>query len=131
MYTLALFFIFERFSMFKDRRKFSRYPCDLTMSVEIGDSTFTTTECSNISLGGMCIVVDNKVDKSIKFGTLHLTKKCDSEEINFQAKLIILWSNFKYVDRFDTRIGVMFKDLDSENKENLQKIISTQSMQLN
>ena len=111
-----------------ERRKNSRYSCDLRLSVEIGDTTFDTTECSNISLGGMCIVVDDKVDKSEKYGTLTLLQKSDEEEVCFNAKLLILWSNFKYIDRNDTtRVGVKFKDLDPENIKKLQKIISHHS----
>ena len=73
----------------------------------------------------MCIVVDNKVDKDINYGTLKLVHKHDNEEISFNAKLLILWSNFKYVDRSDTQLGVMFKDLDQENRQKLQKIIAS------
>jgi c-di-GMP-binding flagellar brake protein YcgR len=112
--------------MFKERRKHSRYQCDLRLSVEIGDTTFKTTECSNISMGGMCIVVDDKVDKTIKYGTLTLVQRKDEEEISFNVKLLILWSNFKYVDRRDTLIGVKFKGLDPENSKKLKKIISSQ-----
>lgn len=112
--------------MYRERRKHSRYSCDLKLSVEIGNTTFKTSECSNISLGGMCIVVDDKVDKKIKYANLTLIQKNKDEEISVNAKLLILWSNFKYVDRSDTRLGVKFKDLDPENMKNLQKIIEFQ-----
>ena len=48
---------------FKDRRKEARYPVTEQLSVRFNDNFLNGTECSDISLGGMCIVFEDKIDK--------------------------------------------------------------------
>jgi len=111
---------------FKERRRDSRYPVTEQLSVRFNDNFLNGTECSDISLGGMCIVIEDKIDKKYQYGTVFLVQKYNEEVIFFESRFRKIWDNPVYVDRQDTRIGIKFLDIDTRNFDNLQKIISIQ-----
>jgi len=113
--------------MLKERRKYRRLPVTEQLSVRFNDEFLRGTECSDISIGGMCIVFDDVIKNNNKYGTVMLVQKYDEETIFFQSKFVRLWDNLVYVDRKDTRMGVKFIELDSENFESLNKIIDMQT----
>lgn len=110
--------------MFKERRKKTRYPITEQLSVRFNDEFLNGTECSDISLGGMCIVLDDKIKNDDKYGIVMLVQKYNKEVLFFESKFVRLWDNFVYVNRKDTRIGVKFIDLDPKNFDSLCRIIS-------
>ena len=111
---------------FKDRRKDSRYPVTEQLSVKFNDNFLNGTECSDISMGGMCIVVEDKINQEFKYGTLFLVQKYGEEIIFFESRFRKIWDSLVFVDRKDTRIGVKFLDIDEKNLKNLSRIISLQ-----
>ena len=111
---------------YKERRRDSRYPVTEQLSVRFNDNFLNGTECSDISLGGMCIVIEDKIDKKYQYGTVFLVQKYNDEVIFFESRFRKIWDNPVYVDREDTRIGIKFLDIDNRNFDNLQKIISIQ-----
>ncbi len=111
---------------FKDRRKDSRYPVTEQLSIRFNNNFLNGTECSDISLGGMCIVVEDEIDKGHKYGTVFLVQKYKEEVIFFESRFRKIWDNPVFVDRNDIRIGVKFLDIDSRNFDSLCKIISIQ-----
>lgn len=113
--------------MFKNRRRHQRYPITVQVSVRFGDTFLDGTECSDISLGGMCVVVNEEIEKNWKYGTVMLVQKYGDETIVFESNFTRLWDNHVYVNRKDTRIGIKFRDIDSTNFNNLCKLISYQS----
>ena len=110
----------------KERRRDSRYPVTEQLSIRFNDNFLNGTECSDISLGGMCIVIEDKIDKKYQYGTVFLVQKYGDEVIFFESRFRKIWDNPVYVDRKDIRIGVKFLDIDTRNFDNLQKIISIQ-----
>ena len=110
----------------KERRRDSRYPVTEQLSLRFNDNFLNGTECSDISLGGMCIVIEDKIDKEYKYGTVFLVQKYEDEVIFFESQFRKIWDNPVYVDREDTRIGVKFLDIDTRNFDNLQRIITIQ-----
>lgn len=115
--------------MLKERRKERRLPVTEQLSVRFNDEFLNGTECSDISLGGMCIVVDDSIENNNKYGTVMLVRKYDKETILFESKFVRLWDNHVYIDRKDTRLGVKFVDLDSKNFTSLDRIIYLQTHQ--
>lgn len=111
---------------FKERRRNTRYPVTEQLSVRFNNTFLNGTECSDISVGGMCIVIDDKIDKEYKYGTVFLVQKYGDEVIFFESRFRKIWDNPVYVDRKDTRMGVKFLDIDTRNFDNLQRIISIQ-----
>ena len=116
-------------SKFKERRKYPRYPAIEQLTVRFNDTFFNGTECSDISYGGMCIVVDDRIGKEVKYGIVFLVQKYKEEVIFFESKFMKMWDNLVYVDRNDTRIGVKFLDIDDNNLKSLSRIISLQEKQ--
>ena len=112
--------------MFKNRRKDQRYPITVQVSVKIGDSFLEGTECSDISLGGMCVVVNNKINRNYTSGIVVLVQKCGEETVSFESDFVRLWDNLVYFDSNDTRLGIRFKNIDKDNFDSLCKILSFQ-----
>lgn len=111
---------------FKDRRKNSRYPVTEQLSLRFNDNFLNGTECSDISLGGMCIVVEDKIDEKYNYGTVFLVQKYGKEVIFFESRFRKIWDSLVFVDRKDTRMGVKFLDTDDKNLKNLSRIVSLQ-----
>ena len=116
-------------SKFKERRKYPRYPVIEQLTVRFNDTFLNGTECSDISYGGMCIVVDDKIGKEVKYGIVFLVQKYKEEVIFFESKFMKMWDNLVYVDRNDTRMGVKFLDIDDKNLKSLSRIITIQEEQ--
>ena len=112
--------------MLKERRKNHRFPVTEQLSVRFNDECLDGTECSDISKGGMCICFNDSVNTDSRYGTLMLVQKFDDEVIFFESKFVRLWDTLVYLDKKDTRMGIKFMDIDSENIDNLNKILSLQ-----
>ena len=112
--------------MFKNRRKDQRYPITVQVSVRFGENFLEGTECSDISLGGMCVVVNNKINKNYTSGVVMLVQKWGKETVFFESDFVRLWDNLVYFNSNDTRLGIRFKNIDKENFDSLCKILSFQ-----
>ncbi|MGD9200356.1 MAG: PilZ domain-containing protein [Chitinispirillia bacterium] len=112
--------------MFKNRRKHQRYPITVQVSVRFGDNFLEGSECSDISLGGMCVVVNDKISKNNNAGVVMLVQKCGEETVFFESDFVRLWDNLVYTDSNDTRLGIRFKNIDQKNFDSLCKILSFQ-----
>ena len=109
--------------MFTERRKHPRMPVMEQLSVRFNDEFLEGTECSDLSLGGMCIVFDDTIKNKNKYGIVMLVQKYDNEVIFFESKFVRLWDCHIFVDRKDTRMGVKFIDMDDKNFKSLNRLI--------
>lgn len=112
--------------MFKNNRHHTRYPVIEKLSLRFENEFLNGTECSNISLGGMCILIDDKISSNDKYGTLMLAQKMGDDIILFEADFVRLWDRLAFADSDDRRMGIKFINIDKENHKKLLKIISTQ-----
>lgn len=112
--------------MFKNRRKYQRYPVTVQISVRFGENFLEGSECSDISLGGMCVVVNEKIKEKSNNGVVMLVQKCGDEVIFFESDFVRLWDNLVYFNSKDTRLGIRFRNVDMKNFDSLCKIISYQ-----
>lgn len=112
--------------MFKNRRKYQRYPVTVQVSVRYGENFLEGTECSDISLGGMCVVVNDKIEQKFDAGVVMLVQKCGEETVFFESDFVRLWDNLVYFNKNDTRLGIRFKNIDPKNFDSLCKILSFQ-----
>ncbi len=112
--------------MFSNRREFLRCRLSAKITLTIDDVILYGTECKNISKGGMCVVVGDRLDECDD-GMLIMVNKYKDEVIYFKANFIVSWNNILSPNQMSTKIGIAFKDLDSRNREALERIISYQS----
>ena len=112
--------------MDENRRKDTRYTLSSKVTVTMNDVILDGTECRNISLGGMCLAVNDKLD-NWKDGLLILVHKFDKEVIFFSSKFRVLWKNMKSSKRKESLIGVYFQETDPKNFEILSRIIHYKS----
>ena len=112
--------------MEENRRKDSRYPLSSKITVTMNDVILNSTECKNISLGGMCVATSDKIDRW-ENGLLIMVHKFEEEVIFFTSKFNVLWNNNKTPKRKETLIGIGFKDIDPKNLDFLSRIIHHQS----
>jgi len=110
------------------RRKSSRFLVTEQVSVRFENGEFLEgTECHDISLGGMCIIIPHKIDTECKYGTVMLALAFNAEVILFESRFVRIWDGPVFVDRDDTRMGVKFIDIAGTNLENLKRIVALQS----
>lgn len=112
--------------MEENRRNDQRYPLSSKITITMNDVILNKTECRNISLGGMCIAISDKID-NWKNGLLIMVHKFEEEVVFFTTKFKVLWNNDKSSNRKETLIGVNFKDIDPKNFDFLSRIIHHQS----
>lgn len=109
-----------------NRRKDTRYALDSKVTITMNDVILDGTECRNISMGGMCIAIEDKLD-NWKNGLLIMVHKFDEEVIFFSSKFRVLWKNMEPSDRKESLIGVHFHETDPKNFEFLSRIIHYKS----
>lgn len=112
--------------MSKERRENNRYVFTEKITIQFDDEFLDGTETSDISLGGMCIIVKSKINKHHKYGTVMIVQKFKKEVVMFETKFVKLWDNSVYLDKEDTRIGIKFINVDPKNYNSLCKIIDLQ-----
>ena len=117
-------------SEFEERRKYTRYPVIEQLSVRFNNTFLKRTECTDLSMGGMCIVVEDKIDEIANYGIVFLVQKYGEEVIFFESKFIIMWDRRVSADRDDIRLGVKFFDVDDENLNSLSRIVSLKEEQI-
>lgn len=114
--------------MFSEKRCAKRYLITEQVTVRFEDDSFLNgTECSDISLGGMCVVLDERIEKKQKYGIIMMVHKYGDEVVMFESRFVRLWDRPVFVDRNDTRMGIKFIDLDPKNFDSLCRIIDIQS----
>lgn len=116
--------------MDENRRKDTRYSLSSRVTVTMNDVILNDTECINISMGGMCLAINDKLD-NWKDGLLILVHKFDKEVIFFSSKFRVLWKNMKSSKKEDSLIGINFQETDPKNFEFLSRIIHYQSNMAN
>ena len=116
--------------MTDNRRKDIRYPFQSRVTVTMNDVILNGTECLNISSGGMCIAIDDRID-TFSDGMLIIVHKHNSEVIFFKADFIVSWNNRHMPDRSHIQIGISFKNLDPENEHMLDRLLSFRSLAAN
>ena len=112
--------------MLANRRRHHRYPVTVQLSVRFGTNFLEGTECSDISFGGMCVVLNERINIKSSEGVVMLAQQCGEEIIFFESDFVRLWDNRVFFNRNDTRMGIRFKNVDMKNFDNLCKIISYQ-----
>ena len=112
--------------MDENRRKDTRYALASRITITMNDVILNETECRNISMGGMCIAIKDKLD-NWKDGLLIMVQKFDKEVIFFSSKFRVLWKDMKPSNRKESLIGVNFHETDPKNFEFLSRIIHYQS----
>ena len=110
----------------ENRRKDQRFPLSSKITLTMNDSILNETECRNISLGGMCITVNDKID-NLENGLLIMVHKFDEEIIFFTTKFKVSWNNTNFPNRKEALFGVNFTDIDPKNLDFLSRIIHKRS----
>ncbi|MBN1984013.1 MAG: PilZ domain-containing protein [Chitinivibrionales bacterium] len=118
------------FNLFShDRRKNARYRFEEKISVTFNSEILTASGCSDISLGGMCIILPEAVDVSKnRKGKLSLMQKINNETVVFEADFASLWNSLVSLKGKQSRLGIKFVELNPHNFENLCKIIDNQTV---
>ena len=114
----------------QNRRKFSRLPFSARITVTMNDVIIGDTRCKNISHGGMCFVINDRVD-AINNGMIILVHKCDNDITFFKANFAVSWNQVVSHDKHAIELGVNFEGLDTENKKALSRILFYESTAAN
>ncbi len=109
-----------------NRRNHERYNFQAKVTVTMNDVILHGTECVNISSGGMCIKVGDRID-AIDKGMLIMIHKYQNEVIFFKSDFSVSWNSIQSPVRYNAQIGIVFKKLDSDNKNALDRILSFQT----
>ncbi len=112
--------------MFDNRRKDSRYPIQSKVTVTMNDVILDSTECANISTGGMCINAADRGEHA-DTGMLILVHKCNNEVILFRADFTVSWSKTAKSHRNNSQMGISFTNIDKDNIKALNQIVSFQA----
>ncbi len=116
--------------MSDNRRKDSRYPIQSKVTVTMNDVILDSTECTNISAGGMCLTAADS-GKPADTGMLILVHKCNNEVILFRTDFTVSWSKTVLPHRNDSQIGITFTNIDKNNIKALNQIVSFQASRHN
>ncbi len=106
------------------RRNYQRIPLNIPVTIIINDRTLHEAVCKNISMGGMCISVeDTSVDKH-ENGKVELNYHCEEEIIQFKGEFAIKWLLGE--ENNHCEFGLQFTYYDPSNSTNLARIVLTQ-----
>ncbi len=106
------------------RRNYPRMPLNLPVRVMIDGTWLDDAVCKNISMGGMCISVEDSIVKNQQIGKVELHLYHDDEEIVFSGEFVIKW--IKLSKNNTTEFGLQFTYYDSLNSTNLARIVLNQ-----
>ena len=106
------------------RRNYQRIPLNIPVTIIITDYTLQEAVCKNISMGGMCISVEDSSVEKQENGKVELNYHCEEEIIQFKGEFTIKWL---YVGENNHReFGMQFTYYDASNSTNLARIVLNQ-----
>ena len=110
-----------------ERRKNKRIKLNEKITLSINSLEIKGSQTSDISVAGMCILFDSKIElKKNDKGRILLTQRYGKEVISFESDILVLWNNELTGKQTHYRIGIRFLNLDPINFENLCSILSYQ-----
>ncbi len=114
--------------MFENRRRYPRVPLAADIAVRMKGQLLKGSVCSNVSMGGMCIVFQNHFEEG-GFGKVWLTQNYPDESVVFEADFQKLWVRPITLDQNQKRMGVSFVELHPHHRDNLWRIVRRQCSQ--
>ncbi len=97
----------------------------VTVIIKINDRTLHNAVANNLSMGGMCITIEDNIEKQ-QNGTLEITHECDEEMLCFKAEFAIQWIKPANSDKKTRQFGIKFTYFDSADQSKLARIIIDQ-----
>lgn len=107
------------------QRNYPRIDMRLPVSITVNERILEGAECVNISMGGMCIQVDEAIEQQQK-GIVEMEYDCDDEKVHFKGEFVIRWIKPAGSDGSERQFGLQFTYYDSKSLTNLARIIITQ-----
>ena len=106
------------------RRNYPRIPLNLPVTIIINDKPQNNAICKNISMGGMCITVEDTVERE-QNGRVEFLYHCeDGEEIAFKGEFTVKWLHEMGNDCKE--FGIQFTYYDPSNLTKLARIVLNQ-----
>lgn len=112
-------------SILSNRRKHPRIPIRATIKVRIGWKTLYPIKVSNISMGGMCVHMEQSIEMG-KTGKLWLTQEDIGEVVPFVTKFKIRRVDPPVSNGKENIIGIEFLNMNRKYQDNLLKILRIQ-----
>ena len=107
------------------QRNYPRIDLRSPVSITMNERVLEGAECINISMGGMCIQVDEAIEQQQK-GTVEMEYDCGDEKVTFKGEFVIRWIKPVTSERPEKQFGLQFTYYDSKSLTNLARIIITQ-----
>lgn len=104
------------------QRNYPRVPVQTPITVTIDNHVLKNAQCINISMGGMCVAVNDTIEEQQK-GTVELEIEFENERINFKGEFTVQWISGKDLNSREKNFGLKFTYYDSANLTNLARII--------
>jgi c-di-GMP-binding flagellar brake protein YcgR len=111
------------------QREHYRVPLESRAVVETNDGRSVNGVCLNISMGGMCLSLEDEIAGDMP-GTVRILFEQEGESIEFRARFSIAWTRTERLDIPFKHAGIQFVGLDNENRSCLTKIIVARLMEL-
>lgn len=111
---------------YSNRRNYTRYAFTVAVTLFQNELMYRCNECSNISRGGMCVVLRNTTFIQGRV-TVTLSKIYDSTLVDFQAECKVAWQDMNGGYNNSRMLGLEFISMDYHNSEALEKILSFSS----
>jgi hypothetical protein len=108
------------------RRGKNRIPINTKVKVRMTGTEISGLECINICSGGMCLVFDTPPAEE-SLGTVWLSKDYSNEYIKFEAPFRRIWTKPENPGSKRTMMGIMFRELIPEQRDNLHRILKRES----
>lgn len=106
------------------QRNYPRIDIQFPVKITVNGCLLEGAKCVNISMGGMCIQVDETVEEQ-QTGFIEIEHYCDDGKVTFKGDFVIRWINSGTSDKPEKRFGLQFTYYDSNNLTNLARIIIT------
>lgn len=97
--------------------------------VETDDGNSLKALCLNISMGGMCLLLEDEIESS-KPGSVKLLFEQNGEALEFCARFSIAWTNKQRPEIPSKHAGIQFVGLDNTKRSVLTRIMVTRLMEL-
>jgi len=107
------------------QRNYPRIDLRSPVTITVNDRVLEDAECINISMGGMCIQVDEAIEQQQK-GTVEMEYDCGDEKVTFKGDFVIRWIKPVTAERPEKQFGLQFTYYDAKSLSNLARIIITQ-----
>jgi c-di-GMP-binding flagellar brake protein YcgR len=104
------------------QREHYRVSLESQVTVETGDGHFLKGTCVNISMGGMCLLLEEKITKKL-VGRVRMTFEFYGEINEFCAGFSVVWTGAERPNVPLKQAGIQFSAIDFENRSSLTRII--------